>query len=156
MRFLALKLINNNQTLIVKIGNIVASLDNRARLFVRVSGATIIGFVGTLFKLIPYALLMLIIYFDATENCGYKCLNYFEKLPKEGPVKIYGEESIGHLVIEGNDDARQVEIYIPLKTEDKVTISSNGKLKTTKTYTKSRKKAKQVNFSNFKQTGPVL
>lgn len=36
MRFLALKLINPDQTLIVKIGNIVASSNNRARLLARV------------------------------------------------------------------------------------------------------------------------
>ena len=34
MRFLALKLINNDQTLIVKIGNILASSNNLARLFI--------------------------------------------------------------------------------------------------------------------------
>jgi hypothetical protein len=156
VRFLALKLINNDQTLIVKIGNIVTSSNNRVRLFARVCGAAIIGFVGTLFSILPYAVLMLIIYFDTTENCGYKCSDYFEQLPKAGPVEIYGKESTGHLFIAGNDDARQIELYIPSKASDEVTISSNGELKTTKTYTKVRKKAKQVNFSNFKQTDPVL
>lgn len=99
---------------------------------------------------------MLVFYFSATENCGYKCSDYFEQLPKEGLVEIYGEESTGHLVIAGNDDARQTVIYTPSKATNEVTIRSNGKLKATKTYTKARKKAKQVNFSNFKQTDPVL
>ena len=156
MRFLALKLIDNNQTLIVKMGNFVASSTNRARLFARVSGAAIIGFVGALFSALPYAVLMMVFYFNATENCGYKCSDYFEQLPKEGPVEICGEESTGHLVIAGNDDARQIEIYTPLKAADEVTINSNGKLKATKTYTKARKRAKQVNFSDFRQTDPVL
>ena len=156
MRFLALKLINNDQTLIVKIGNIVASSNNRARLFARVSGAAIIGLVGALFSILPYAVLMTILYFDTTENCGYKCSDYFEQLPKEGPVEIYGKESTGHLFIAGNDGARQIEIYIPSKAADEVTTSSNGELKTTKTYTKVRKKGKQINFSDFKETDPVL
>lgn len=156
IRFLALKLINNDQTLIVKIGNIVASSNNRARLFARVSGAAVIGFVGALFSLLPYAVLVLIIYFETTQNCGYECSDYFEQLSKEGPIEIYGKESSGHLFIARNDDAQQIEIYIPSKAAEEVTISSNGELKTTKTYTKVRKKAKRVNFSDFKKTDPVL
>ena len=152
MRFLALKLINNDQTLIVKIGNIVASSNTRARLFSRVIGSLVIGFLGALAATLPYSILMLLLYFTATENCGYKCSDYFEQLPKEGPAKIYGEESTGHLFIGGND----VEIYIPSKAADEVIVSSNRELKTTKTYSKVRKKAKEVKFSDFKRTDPVL
>ena len=156
IRFLALQLINNDQTLIVKIGNIVASSTNRARLVSRVAGSAIIGFLGALFATLPYCIFMLLLYFDATENCGYKCSDYFEQLPKEGPVKTYGEESTGRLFIGGNDAARQIEIYIPSKAANEVTASNNGELKMTKTYTKVRKKAKEVKFSDFKQTDPVL
>jgi hypothetical protein len=100
MRFLVLKLINNHQTLIVKIGNIVASLNNRARLFSQVVGSTIIGFLGALVATLVHCILMLLLYFNATENCGYKCSDYFEQLPKEGPTKIYREESTGHFLLE--------------------------------------------------------
>ena len=156
LRFLALYLINNDRTLILKTGNIVASSNNRGRFVTRVSGAAILGFVGALFSSLPYAILMLIFYFDTMENFGYKCSNAFERLPKERPGEIYSKESTGHLFIAGNDDARQIEIYVPSKAANEVTISSNGELKTTKTYTKVRKKAKQVNFSDFKKTDPVL
>ena len=156
MRFLALKLINHDQTLIVKIGNIVASSNNRARLFAQVFGAAIIGFVGAVVSTLPYAILMLLLYFDTTENCGYKCSDYFEHIPKEGPVKIYGEKSTGHLAIAGNDGARQIEIYTPSKASDEVITSNTGEIKTIKSYTKVRKKAKEVKFSDFKQNDPVL
>ena len=156
LRFLALKLINNDQTLIVKIGNIIVSSNNRARLFARVSGAAVIGFVGALFSIFPYAVLMMVLYFNTTENCGYKCPDYFETLPKEGPVEIYKKESTGHVFIVGNDDAKQIEIYTPSKSADEVTVRSNGVVEKTTTYTKVRKKAKQVNFSDFKNTDPVL
>ena len=157
MRFLALKLINNDQTFIVKIGNILVSSNNQARLLARVSGTVVIGFVGALFSTFAYAVLMMLVYFDTTENCGYKCSDYFEQLPKEGPVKIYEKESTGRLFIAGNDDARQIDIYIPSEAADKVTISSsNGKLKTTRTYTKVPKKATEVKFSEFRKTDPVL
>jgi hypothetical protein len=156
MRFLALKLINNDQTLLVKIGNIVASSNNQAQLFSRVAGSAIIRFLGALVATLPYGILMVLLYFNATENCGYKCSDYFEQLPKEGPAKIYGEESTGRLFIGGKDDARQIEIYIPSKTADELAVSSDGELKMTKTYSKVRKKAKEVKFSDFKQTDPVL
>lgn len=98
----------------------------------------------------------MLLFFDVTESCGYKCSEYFEQLPKEVPINIYGEESTGHLLIGGNDDARQVEIYSPSKAADEITVSSNGELKTTKTYKKVRKKLKQIKISYFKQTDPVL
>ena len=156
LRFLALKLINNDQTLIVKIGNVLLSSNNRARLFARVSGSVMIGFVGALCSIFPYAVLMMVIYFSSTENCGYKCSDYFETLPKEGHVEIYKKEPTGHVFIAGNDDARQIEIYTPSKSADEVTIGSNGVIKRTTTYNKVRKKAKQVNFSDFKKNDPVL
>jgi len=113
LRFLALQFVTKEQTLVVKVGNLIVSSNNRARLFTRVTGATIIGLVTSLFLSLSYGVLLVMIYFDMTENCGYKCSDYFEQLPKEGPVEIYGEELTGHLVIAGNDDARQIKIYTP-------------------------------------------
>lgn len=156
MRFLALKLINNNQSVIVKIGNIVVSSNNRVRISARVLGTAVIALVGGLFAAFLYAIFMALIYFDATENCGYKCSDYFEHLPKEGPVRIHVEKPTGNLVIVGNDDARQVEIYTPLKVSDEIILSDNVKTTITKSYSKSQKKAKEVKFSDFKKTDPVL
>lgn len=156
MRFLALKLLNNNQSVIVKIGNMVVSSNNRVRVSARVLGTAVIALVGGLFAALPFAILMALIYFDATVNCGYKCSDYFEHLPKEGPVRIHVEKPTSNLVILGNDDARQVEIYTPSKVSDEVILSDNGKTTITKSYSKSRKKAKEVKFSDFKKTDPVL
>lgn len=77
----------------------MTSSNNRARLFIRVARSAIIGFAGALVATLPYCILMLLLYFNATENCGYKCSDYFEQFPKEEPVKIYEEESTGHLFI---------------------------------------------------------
>ena len=156
IRFLALKLINNDQTFMVQVGNFVASSNNRFRLLSRTFGSAIFGFMAALITTLPYGILMLLLYFDATENCNYNCSNHFEQLPIEGPAKIYGEKSTGHLFIGGNDDARQIEIYTPSKAADEVTVSSDGESKRTKTYTKVRKKVKEVKFSDFKKIDPVL
>jgi hypothetical protein len=127
MRFLALKLLSNDESLIVKLGNIVTSSDNRIRLFSRVLGSAILGFLGALFSIFPYALLIAVLYFGSTENCGYKCHDYFEHIPKEQPAIIYAEKFPGNLVIGQNDAARQVKIYTPSKVPDEVIISNTKK-----------------------------
>lgn len=158
MRFLALNLIKNDQSLIAKIGNVVVLSNNRARLFTRTSGAVVFGLVGAVFSTLTYAIFMVLLYFDLTQNCGYKCEDYFEHLPQyqDQPVRIYTEKLTGNLAIVGNDDARQIQIYTPLKASDEIIISSTGEAKVTKNYKKSRKKAKQVKFSDFKKKDPVL
>ena len=66
-----------------------------------------------------------------------------------GPIIINVEKSVCQLVIAGNDDARQIEIYTPLKASEEVIISNDGKLKKTTSYTKYPRKAKEVKFSDF-------
>jgi hypothetical protein len=156
IRFLALKLITKDQTLLVKIGNVVLSSNNRVRLLTRLAGTATIAILGALFSLFPYAVLMAIMYFDGTQNCGYNCNAHFEHLPKEVPVKIYSKQLAGHVIIAENNDARQVEIYIPAKLPDEVVHIKTGQKIVKKSYELSRKKAQQVKFSEFKKTDPVL
>ena len=76
--------------------------------------------------------------------------------PKRRLLKFIAKKSTGNIFIVGNNDDRQIEIYTPSKAANEVSISNNRELKTTKTYTKVRKKAKEVKFSDFQQTDPVL
>ena len=156
IRFLALRLLNTDSSLIAKIGNVVVSSDNRVRLLTRVAASAGIGVISALLSSFAYGMLIMILCFDSTHNCGYRCDDYFEHLPKDQSVRVFAEKPTGQLVIAGNDDPRQVEIYIPSKTLNEVTISSTGKAKVTKTYKKCRKKAKVVNFSDFKEKDEVL
>jgi len=73
IRFLALKLISEDQTLIVKIGNVVVSSNNRIRLLTRIAGTILIGVAGALAAIIPSAILLAILFFEETQNCGYYC-----------------------------------------------------------------------------------
>jgi len=159
IRFLALKLRNEDQTMIVKIGNIVVSSSNRVRLLTRIAGTAVIAFLGAVFSIFPYAVFMALIYFAETQNCWYNCDDYFQHLPQEAPVTIYAEQSAGHLVIAENDDARQVELYIKAKLPGEVIEDINHSterriLKTS--YQLARKKAKVVKFSDFRKTDPML
>lgn len=161
MRFLSLMVLRkNNASFIAKFGKYVISSENRARLLARFFGASVVGVVTGLISSItyavPYAVFILTLLFDLTVNCNYNCNNYFEKLPQEQIVRVYAEKSNENLIITGNAEAQQIEIYIPSKAQPIITDSETGKKVVQKTYKLSRKKAKQVNFSEFKKTDPVL
>lgn len=156
IRFLALNLLDSDSGLIAKIGNVVVSSENRFRLMTRTAGSVGIGIITALLSSFVCGVLIMVLLFDNTHNCGYKCDDYFEHLPKDHSSKIFAEKPTGQVLIAGNDDARQVEIYIPSQPANEVTISSTGEAKVTKTYKKSRKKAKVVNFSEFKKKSDVL
>jgi hypothetical protein len=164
MRFLALKLLSNDKKLAVRFGNlgvvrfggIVASSGNVTRLVRRILGSAIIGIAGGLLSMFSYALIIAVFYFDSTENCGYKCHDYFEHISKDRSAIIYAEKSTGNLVIGQNDAASQVVIYIPSKVPDELIIRNTKEVVIKKSYGKSRKQAKEVKFSDFKMKDPVL
>lgn len=120
IRILALKLINKEQTLLVNIGNMIVSLDNRVRLMTRIIGYFLIGLQASFLNVFSYGVFLAIIYFRETAHCGYNCDRYFEKLPQNEPIEIDADRPTGHLVINGNDDARQVAIYIPSQSPKKI------------------------------------
>lgn len=156
MRFLALKLLKSDSGLITKIGNTVVLSDNRVPFLNRGVGSAVIRIANALLSSFSYGILIMLLYFENIANCGYRCNDYLERLPKDQPVKVFAEEPTGRLVIAGNDDVHQVEIYIPSKTSSDVAISSTGETKVTKTHKKSRKKAKEVRFSDFIKKDGVL
>ena len=60
--------------------------------------------------------------FDMTQDCAYSCSKQFEKLSQEGSAQ---EKSTAHIVIDGDNDATQVEIYVLSKDPDKVKVINN-------------------------------
>lgn len=174
-RFLALKLIAEDQSLIIKVENTVFSSDNRARLLIRTGGTFIIAFIGSLFTVFSYAVLIAIIYFMESENCGYNCDSHFQHLPKDEPVTIYAEKPSKHIVITDNS---QVDIFVPTNEKDIVQINQgtclNPEMKDQGTcltqserrtperrtvirkYKQSNKKYKTIKFSEFRKKDPVL
>ena len=101
--------------------------------------AGILGIIGKSANILPHAVLMAVLFFYNTENCGYSCNEFFEHLPQDQPVRIYQDQSNPALAIVGNDDSRQVEIYIPskMKMADKETTCTKEET-ITRTYKKSR------------------
>lgn len=160
IRFLALQLISKNKPsrLVEIVGTLRTVSENPVRLIMRSLGAIVLGTVAAVGNMLPYGIILMLMYFDATKNCGHICSNYFEQLPKDQITKIFeGKERVGpQLVIAGNDEARQVEIYEPTPTPDKETVSPSNERQITKSYRKSRKQAKVVKFSDFKKKDKVL
>lgn len=156
MRFLAVNVLAKNDSLIIRVGQTIFSTDNKIRLFVRALGGVALGTLAAIVGLVPYFILLAIAYFDSTENCGRPCDNYFEKLPKQEIVKAYTKTENSNLFIAGNDEARQIQIYVP---QGKPQVVSSGEKKQSivqQKYKPSRKWAKQVNFADFKRNDPVL
>ena len=62
---------------------------------------------------------------------------------------VITEKPTGQLIIVENYAARQVEVHISSKTPTKVTVMSSVEVRVTKTYQKSRKKSKGLDFKNW-------
>lgn len=154
IRYLAWRLGNDDKILFLKLRNILFFSENQARISFRVIGTALTAFIGALFNMLPYSILIAMIYFDSTEDCYHRCSDYLHELPAEGPVKIQREKSTGNIFISGNGDARQIKIYIPSKGPEEVTMNEKGEL--IKTYKFSRKKPRQVNLSDFKSKNKDL
>lgn len=71
LRFVALKLINDDQKMVTKVGNVILSSNNRVRLYNRIIGAAAIGTFGALIVITPYAVILALMYFDVTDKCVY-------------------------------------------------------------------------------------
>lgn len=160
IRLLATNLINSDQTFITKVGNYIASSDNRVRINARVIGGAILGLGAALTNMFPYFVVMAMLYFSETENMGYTCSDYFDSLPQDNPVvKVLGDTPNGHLVIMKNEPNRDLEFYtLAPKTTRQIATTYNGEsaIRQEHQFKRSRKKAKQVNFSDFRKTDPVL
>lgn len=78
IRFLALNLIAEDQTLVIKIKNLTVLSCNRARLLNLLTGNFVISFVEIIFAIFLEAILMIVIYFKETQNCWYNYHTYFK------------------------------------------------------------------------------
>ena len=101
------------------------------------------------------------LYYNATENCNFDCNSYFQELPQTGDVAILKKKPYGHLIVAGNNYARQVEIYIPPKVKNQSNIVHTVEefpktIEKKLGYEASRKQARQVNFSDFRKNNPLL
>ena len=143
-----------NPSTLVTMGNLIVSTSNKSVLKARLVTTFAAAVFAQMTALVGYTLLVLIIVFQQTNYVP--CEQYFEKLPQTDSktIDLVVEKDNGSLVIAGNDDARQVEIYVP---EPGVVKSTTDKVKTyTRTYKRSKKKAREVKFADFRKNDPVL
>ena len=91
-----------------------------------------------------------------TAHCFHPCNDYFEHLPKEGPINLYKDNTTPLVAIADNDAARQIQVFVPSQLPEKMSIKPNGQVERTRTYEPSRTKAKQVNFSDLQNNYPII
>ena len=48
--------------------------------------------------------------------------SYFQHVPEHEPLTIYSDEPAGHIAISGTDDDREIEVYNPTETSNKVKV----------------------------------
>lgn len=154
LRLIAKVEYERNPSTLVTMGNLIVSTSNKSVLKARLVTTFAAAVFAQMTALVGYTLLVLIIFFQQTSYVP--CEQYFEKLPQTDAktIDLVVEKDTGSLVIAGNDDARQVEIYVP---EPDVVESTTDKVKTyTRTYKRSKKKVREVKFSDFRKNDPVL
>lgn len=156
MRYLATRLIREDRTLIVQVGNLVVQSESRNRFLTRISTAAIAGTITGLGVAFGYGVLLSLMVFLNTESCFMKweCDEYFEPVPMEMPMEFYEDVESGHLFVASED--QQVSIYTPSPKEVEIAVNPNGERVVKKTYNKFPKKAKQTKFSDFKKVDSEL
>lgn len=73
-------------------------------------GIVLIGFINALVTSLTYGLLVMTLYLENNANCGYRCDDYFEHLPKDHSDRVFVEKPTGQLIIVKNDKARQTDL----------------------------------------------
>lgn len=71
---------------------------------IRIVRTSVIAVMGAILMNIPLAILMVIVYFDQTQYCGYNCDAHFQHVSEKEAINIYAEKPAGHLAISGNDE----------------------------------------------------
>lgn len=144
---------NRNPSILLKAGNLLVSTNNQSVLKARIVTTFAVAVFAKLTALVGYSILILLLVFQETSYVP--CDRYFEKLPTDSKtIDVIVEKDTRSLLITGNDDARQVEIYVP---EREIVESTRGTVKTyIRKYKRSPKKVREVKFSDFRKNDPVL
>ena len=148
LRFIATRLINPNTGLITKLGNLVVS-SHKSKLMVQLISSFAVGMTNAFFMSLFYTGFAMLVIFSSTSNC-FDCDRYFQKLTpteQEQITRVYADRLFGNLLISNSDLSRQLEIYVPSSTTETISeVINENEVKRTRTYQKSRTKARQITF----------
>jgi hypothetical protein len=155
IRLLA-KVSYRNPSIITKVGNFVLATSNTSVIKIRMGGAAIAGILVSVLNVSAlYALLIMATTFQETRYV--RCADFFDQLPKSDTkvIDVVSEDINEDMVVITNNDPKDVHVFTPdtnyYRVKDQNTNTYNTKYRRAK-----KKKAKQVNFSDFKKTDPVL
>lgn len=75
-----MKILEKDRSFVVKMRNLFLSIDNQERLIMRLVGSLVIATTSALAQLMSYGVLLGLIYFVETANCGHTLVHDFEQL----------------------------------------------------------------------------
>ena len=160
IRLVARKIITQDTNLLIQVGNTALFADNRERFITRVAGTAIAAIVTTIVNFTSYGVLLAIMLFLGTDECGYRCEDYFENLhvSKDGIVKVFEKSSEGHIIIGNFEPETGPEIFIETSKKQVITEDKNldQRIRVETDYKKARKKARLVTFDEFRKKDPIL
>ena len=177
LRFLAWKYLmeTRNRHLILRVGDLIVATNHKAKLYARVGATAVIAIFTAFTKVLIGGVLATIIAYHVSEYCIYQCDAYFEPLQITSASTINNQdqsiimlkedrdivvlnqpEASGQVIVSNNPE--KVEIHTPTKTETSIILREDGQVesKTTRKYSKSRKKARVINLSDIKKVDPLM
>ena len=116
--------------------------------------SSLFGPIAYLANLGSYSVFIILLsFFTSTEVID--CEKYVQELPavSNQPFEICAEKQSGNLIISDNTN---IELYIPQESETIIIDRKTNQKAIQRIYKKAKKQAKQVKFSDFRKTDPVL
>ena len=163
-RYLALKLGKNKSGVLLVAKDVLFFTENYGRLVTRIAISGTLGVVtgvgaaifSTFMGAVPYAVLMMILSFELSSNCGVDCDYYLQELPSnKEEIMVLVDRDDDNLIITSHEHSNKVAIYVPEENQvlESPVTDSTRKLRP---YIQSRKKAKMVDFKEWSKTDPEL
>ena len=158
LRFLALHLLRNkDNNLQITFGNIFMESMNRGRILLRIVGSLVMGATASLFTTFYYSLMTTIIYFELTQNIGFRCSQYFEQLPAPANhVLLEGKKP--RILVADTKSGNELTVYSPKSSRrtKEVHVVTKNELVTERRYKRHRRQPNEIRFIDFQKSDPVL
>lgn len=110
VRYIALKLKNENLGWFVRVKNAIIFSENPIRFLIRITASVLIGSIEAVTQMVPYAILMLILTFTNATHSGIPCDIYFRQLESrtDQSIVVYPENDTRNLILAANERSGQV------------------------------------------------
>ena len=160
IKFLARHFIREDRLVVGRVSNIIIGLQNAPRFFFRVVGSILAGMAAASTASVTLGIFAIInMYMLTTPIPG--CPKHFKEISSNSnsdEIEIFVANDRNNLIV--SSEADKVVLYNPIVNtrKEKIIPKESGvkEIQIRQRYQKSKRPAKQVKFSDFKKTDPVL